>query len=85
MLDRRVLTLAEVRRALGGIGKSSLYRLIQEGLFPEPLPVTAQGRVWLEADVNWYLQYLEMGGRLRGRRPQPPGPPAPGSKDESAS
>lgn len=72
---RRVLNLAEVRKALGGIGKTGLYRLIEAGEFPAPLPITAQGRAWLEWDVLWYLHGLELGERLKKNQSQlvPPG------------
>jgi predicted DNA-binding transcriptional regulator AlpA len=65
------MTLPEVRKALGGLSKSSLLRLIADGTFPAPLRVTAQGRVWLEADVLWYLHGLEIESRLNKFLNQP--------------
>jgi predicted DNA-binding transcriptional regulator AlpA len=68
---RPVLTLAEVKKALGGMSKTTLWRLIETGQFPAPLQVSPQGKVWLEDDVKWYVHGLEIVGRLEKKLFQP--------------
>ena len=58
-MSDRIMRIAEVQDALGGIGKTTLYRWIEEGEFPKPLRVggdSSRTIGWLESDVDAYLQ-----------------------------
>ena len=44
-----------VRKALGGIGKSTLWRWIREGRFPKPVRLGANCVAWRSDDVNQWI------------------------------
>ncbi|MGF6481981.1 helix-turn-helix transcriptional regulator [Paraburkholderia sp. JPY419] len=51
-----LLALAEVRQCVGGLGQSTLYRLMQLGQFPKPVPLGVGNRVaWRESDVQQWI------------------------------
>jgi len=52
---RRMLRRAEVLRRIGK-SSASLYRDISLGLFPSPVSVGAQSTVFLESEVNDWIQ-----------------------------
>jgi len=55
---------SEVRKALG-LSPRTLDRIIAAGEFPEALSITAQVKMWLRADVEWFIYGKGVKGRLR--------------------
>jgi prophage regulatory protein len=52
----RLLAIDEVRQRVGNLGQSTLYRLVQLGQFPKPVPLGVGNRVaWREADVQQWV------------------------------
>ena len=50
-----------------GFGKSEIYRLIAEGAFPRPVPLTERRRAWAVHEVEaWRRQRVEEVLRVRG-------------------
>ena len=56
----RVLRMPEVR-ALTGLGKSTIYKKLTEGTFPEPLRLGPRAIGWRARDI---LAWLEAPGRV---------------------
>ena len=51
--NHKLLRLPEVKSATG-LSKSSIYARITEGTFPKQIPLGPRLVVWLEADIqNW--------------------------------
>lgn len=45
------------------LGKSTVYKMISRGEFPAPKQLTANRSVWLESDIEQWLEYrLARGG-----------------------
>ncbi len=66
----------EVCKALG-VSNDTVKRLIEAGEFPVPIEVTANGRMWLKADVEWFIYTKAVKTRLKekltaGDRRRPP-------------
>jgi prophage regulatory protein len=38
-----------------GLSKSEIYRRIQAGTFPKPIPLGARAVGWLESDINTWI------------------------------
>ena len=53
--DDRLLRREEVETRCG-ITRSSLYRLMREGLFPRPVKVGKRAVRWLESEISGWLQ-----------------------------
>ena len=51
----RLLRRAEVLERIG-LGSSQVYRLIEGGRFPAPIPVTSAARRWVEHEVDEWLR-----------------------------
>ncbi|MFX1766164.1 AlpA family phage regulatory protein [Paraburkholderia sp. A1RI-2L] len=52
----RLLSLAQVRPYVGDLGQSTLYRLIQLGQFPKPVPLGVGARVaWRESEIERWI------------------------------
>lgn len=62
---KQVYTMRLVRDALGGISRSTLLRLIEEGRFPAAISVSPRVEGWLATDVDWFLYGQALGGRLK--------------------
>lgn len=58
------MLMHEVCKALGGLHPDTVRTLVKSGEFPEALEVTAQGRVWLRSDVEWFLYGKTVKSRL---------------------
>ena len=58
----RLLRLSEVQ-ARSGLSRSTLYRKMREGSFPEPLKVGGRAVRWPEHEIN---DWLETRPRARG-------------------
>ena len=59
--QKRVLRMRESCLKVG-LGQSSLYDLINRGIFPKPFPLVPGGRAvgWLEEDIDqWILDRKE--------------------------
>jgi prophage regulatory protein len=39
-----------------GLSIPSIYRLIEEGRFPRPVPLSTQARGWLESEIEAWIQ-----------------------------
>lgn len=54
--EPRVLRLAAVKAKVG-LGSSAIYKKIQDGEFPKPIPLGLRTRGWLEHEVDsWIAQ-----------------------------
>jgi len=52
-ISKKLLRLPQVK-ASTGLSKSSIYARIAEGTFPKQIPLGARLVVWVEADIqNW--------------------------------
>jgi prophage regulatory protein len=51
----RLLSLKEVRAACGGLGTSTLYRLISSGQFPRPVPLHGSRVAWRETEIEAWI------------------------------
>jgi prophage regulatory protein len=55
----RFLRLPEVCDRIG-LSRSTVYRLINEGVFPDPVKVTARTSAWLESSVQrWMAERIQ--------------------------
>ena len=52
--EARVLRLAAVK-AKRGLGTSAIYKQIQDGIFPRPIPLGSRTRGWLEHEVDGWI------------------------------
>ncbi len=52
---QRVLRRQDVEKATG-FPRSTIYRLISEGQFPKPIPISARAVGWLESEVSAWLE-----------------------------
>ena len=52
---KRLLRMPEVCRQTG-LGKSSIYSMIQSGLFPAPKRLGARAVAWLQSEVDAWIQ-----------------------------
>lgn len=53
-LNKNILRRPKVEHKTG-LGKSSIYRLIQLGKFPKPLKLTDQSVGWLESEIDQWI------------------------------
>ena len=53
--EDRLLRRAEVQRRCG-LARSSIYRLMRAGEFPEPLKVGVRGVRWSEAEITAWVE-----------------------------
>lgn len=58
----RFVRIRELQRRLG-MGVSSIQGLIKDGEFPEPIVIRKKIHVWLESDVDQYIQRKAEGAR----------------------
>ena len=56
----RLIKIDEVKRRVG-LGKSMIYRLIQEGKFPAPYKVTALASRWSDREVTAWIDDVKDG------------------------
>lgn len=60
-LNHKLLRLPEVK-ATTGLSKSSIYARIAEGTFPKQIPLGPRLVVWVETDIqNWIQQQVKAG------------------------
>ena len=67
MATQKILRLPAVK-ALVGLGKTSLYRLISDGSFPAPIALGSRAVAWRESDIDAWLA-ARPSARRPGRRP----------------
>lgn len=48
------------------LGKSTVYKMISRGEFPAPKQLTANRSVWLESDIEQWLEYRLARGDVHG-------------------
>ena len=53
--NKRLIRLPEVKQ-MTGLGKTSIYRKINAKTFPKQIPIGANLVVWLESDVQKWMQ-----------------------------
>lgn len=54
MQSIRVISQPEVRKAIGNIGKTTLWRWVRDGLFPQPVRVNGRAIGFRESDIlDW--------------------------------
>ncbi|MBT2189195.1 helix-turn-helix transcriptional regulator [Sphingobium nicotianae] len=63
----RLLKLDEVKRRVG-LGKSMIYRLIQEGKFPAPYKVTSSASRWSDQEVRAWIDEVKDGFEGKKRK-----------------
>jgi len=51
----RLLTINQVREYVPK-GRTTILRWVREGLFPEPVPIGTVGKVWLESEIEQWLE-----------------------------
>jgi prophage regulatory protein len=56
----RLLKLDEVKRRVG-LGKSMIYRLIQEGKFPAPYKLSPFASRWSDLEVSAWIDEVKCG------------------------
>lgn len=61
----RFLTLAALTAKVG-LGKSSIYRMMDSGAFPRPRQVGEVAVRWLESEVDAWMQARPMAGTQPG-------------------
>lgn len=71
------LTAAQVAVSIGKKDAKSVMRLVNLGLFPEPIDIGGV-KTWVWEDVVWYRLHKRLMSRLR--RPQPAGTPPVGDE-----
>ena len=57
-IDLKLLRLNQVRE-LTGLSRSSIYRLIGESAFPEPIRLSARAVAWRVVDLHAWLEAPE--------------------------
>ena len=51
-----------------GISRSTIYRLLQNGAFPEPIYIGPRGVRWLESDIKaWLVERKTLSLNVAGR------------------
>jgi prophage regulatory protein len=65
--SERFLKLDEVKRR-AGLGKSMIYRLIQEGKFPAPYKLSPAASRWSEQELNAWIAEVKDGFEGKKRR-----------------
>ena len=63
----RFLKLDEVKRRVG-LGKSMIYRMIQEGSFPPPYKVTSLASRWSDREVTAWIDDVKDGFEGKKRK-----------------
>lgn len=62
----RIMRLKEVMDTTG-LGRSYIYKLIADGVFPKPVPLGARATGWVSDEVeSWILERIEERDRLAG-------------------
>ena len=70
----RLLRLSEVEERVG-LKSSQIYRLIERGLFPAPVPITQNARRWLEHEIDgWLRGRVALSLKISGERELLPPP-----------
>jgi prophage regulatory protein len=64
----RFLKLDEVKRRVG-LGKSMIYRLVQEGRFPAPYKISAFASRWSDREVVAWIDDVKDGFEGKRRKP----------------
>lgn len=62
----RLLTIEQVREYVPK-SRTTLWRWVREGLFPEPVPVGAVGKVWLESEIEQWLETQKQQRKTAGK------------------
>lgn len=62
----RILRIAEVANRVG-LGRSSIWKMVADGEFPEPRRLSARAVGWVDAEINEWLS-----AREASRKPPPP-------------
>ena len=53
-MARRLLRLNEVKQCTG-LSKSSIYNQIDDGTFPQPVPIGARAVAWVEDEIQEWI------------------------------
>jgi prophage regulatory protein len=61
----RLIRLDEVKRRVG-LGKSMIYKLIQEGRFPAPYKISSSASRWSDLEVVAWINDMKTGGEREG-------------------
>ena len=60
----RLLRLAEVRSRVG-LGKTSIYEMVRQGLFPKPIKITPAAVRWSEREIDAWIASLLRNGQAK--------------------
>lgn len=66
-MPERFVKLDEVKRRVG-LGKSMIYRLIQEGKFPPPYKISPLASRWSEREIAAWINEVKDGFEGKRRR-----------------
>ncbi|WP_166804972.1 helix-turn-helix transcriptional regulator [Nitrosococcus wardiae] len=58
---RKVLLAPELRKAIGGIHESTLWRWMKQGKVPSPIILPSGKKAWLVDEVDAWLKSLPRG------------------------
>jgi prophage regulatory protein len=56
MMADRLMSLPEVQRATGGLGRTTIWRLERAGKFPQRRQVVGTRVAWMESEVLAWVQ-----------------------------
>ena len=60
----RLLRLADVRVRVG-LGKTSIYEMVAQGLFPKPVRITSAAVRWSEREIDAWIAGMVEGNRAK--------------------
>jgi len=47
---------SEVKEATGGLSRTTRWRLIRDGQFPKPIPISNSRKAWLESEIQEWIR-----------------------------
>lgn len=54
----RLIKLRDIM-ACTGLGRSTLYKHMSEGLFPKPVSLGERAVAWVESEIEWIMDKIE--------------------------
>ncbi len=63
----RFVKIEEVKRRVG-LGKSMIYRLIQEGKFPPPYKISRSASRWSDQEIDTWIAVVKDGFEAKRRK-----------------
>lgn len=66
MSHQRIIRISTVK-AVTGLSRGSIYRLIKESDFPKQIKLSAQAAGWIESEINDWLESRIAKSREQGK------------------